>query len=142
MIQTHGNRVEIQMQRQSACDHCDLNRGCGTGAIGRLLGHRSKPLIIETSIPLKSGDRVLLGMPDASFLRASVLIYLLPLFSLVLFAILGQLIFGGSEVLVLLLALAGFLTGLLFSAIQARSRFSSEFSPRVLQVNSEPTDSF
>ena len=142
VIQTRGSHVEIQMQRQSACNHCDLNRGCGTGAIGRLLGHRSKPLIIETSLPLKKGDWVLLGMPDSSFLRASLLIYGLPLFSLICSAILGQLLFSGSEALVLVFALAGFVVGLVYSAKKAKSRFSAEFSPRILQINSEPTDSF
>jgi len=142
VTQMRGNHVEIQMQRQSACSHCDLNQGCGTGAIGRLLGHRSKPLIIETSLPLKMGDRVLLGMPDSSFLKASLLIYGLPLFALVCSAIIGQWLFNGSEVLVLVSALAGFVAGLVFSAKKAKSRFSSEFSPRILQINSEPTDSF
>ena len=142
VIQTRENCVEIQMQRQSACNHCDLSRGCGTGAIGRLLGHRSKPLIIETSLPLKIGDRVVLGMPDSSFLRASLLIYGLPLFALVFSAMLGQLLFSGSEGLVLVFALAGFVSGLVFSAKRAKSRFSAEFCPRILQINSEPTDSF
>ena len=142
VIQTRGNHVEIQMQRQSACNHCDLNRGCGTGAIGRLLGHRSKPLIIETSLPLKMGDQVVLGMPDSSFLTASLLIYGLPLFTLVCSAMLGQLLFNGSEGLVLGFALAGFVAGLAFSAKKAKTRFSTEFSPRILQINSEPTDSF
>ena len=142
VIQTRGNHVEIKMQRQSACNHCDLNRGCGTGAIGRLLGHRSKPLIIETSLPLKMGDQVVLGMPDSSFLTASLLIYGLPLFTLVCSAMLGQLLFNGSEGLVLGFALSGFVAGLVFSARKAKTRFSTEFSPRILQINSEPTDSF
>jgi len=142
VTRTRGKHVEIQMQRQSACNHCDLNRGCGTGAIGRLLGHRSKPLIIETSLPLKMGDQVVLGMPDSSFLRASLLIYGVPLFALVCSATLGQWLFNGSQSLVLVSALAGFVAGLGFSAKQAKSRFSTEFSPRILAINSEPTDSF
>ena len=141
VIQARGNHVEIQMQRQSTCNHCDLNQGCGTGAIGRMLGHRSKPLIIETSLPLKTGDQVVLGMPDSSFLRASLMIYGLPLLSLVCFASLAQMLFAGSEGLVLIFALAGLALGLIFSAKKAKSRFSSDFSPRILRINSEPTDS-
>jgi len=142
VTQIRGNRAEIQMQRQSACSHCELNRGCGTGAIGRMLGHRSKPLTIETSLSLKPGDRVLLGMPDGSFLKASLLIYGLPLFAMICFAMLGQLLFNGSEGLVLACALLGFFAGLLFSAKKAKTRFSAEFCPRILQINNEPTDSF
>ncbi len=66
-----GDLAIIRMQRQSACSHCELNKGCGTGAIGRLLGHRSKPLAIRNDYDLKAGDRVLVGLPDRAFLNAS-----------------------------------------------------------------------
>ncbi|MDH5356175.1 MAG: SoxR reducing system RseC family protein, partial [Gammaproteobacteria bacterium] len=138
-ISRQGRRVEIQMLRQSACSHCELNQGCGTGAIGRLLGHRSKSLVIETTFDLEPGDRVILGMPDSSFLKASLLIYGLPLFSLMLSAIAGQWLFEGSEFKVLVLASLGFAGGFSVSARLARKNFASQFDPEILEINSEPT---
>lgn len=139
VISRQGRWVEVQMQRQSACSHCELNQGCGTGAIGRLLGHRSKPLIIESSFDLEPGDRVILGMPDSSFLKASLLIYGLPLISLILSAIVGQWLFEASELKVLVTAVLGFGGGFLVSARLARKNFASQFDPRILEINSEPT---
>ena len=139
VISRQGRWVEIQMQRQSACNHSELNQGCGTGAIGRLLGHRSKPLIIESSFDLEPGDRVILGMPDSSFLKASLLIYGLPLISLIVSAIVGQWLFEGSELKVLVTSALGFGGGFLVSARLARINFASQFDPRILEINSEPT---
>lgn len=142
VVGVKGECVEIQMQRQSACSHCELNKGCGTGAIGRMLGHRSKPLLIENTLNLKSGDHILLGMPDRSFLKASLLLYGLPLGLLVAGAVIGETVFNGSEMLVLISAASGFLGGLFIAARLAGKRFAEQFNPRILQINSEPTDQF
>jgi len=142
VLRAQDGRVEIQMQRQSACNHCELNQGCGTGAIGRLLGHRSKPLVIDSNLVLKPGDRITLGLPDSSFLKASLLIYGLPLFALVLSSAAGHWFFNGTETEVLLSAIAGFCGGLVISSKLAKQRFSQQFYPRILKINSEPTNQF
>ncbi len=135
-----GKNVEIRMERQSTCSHCELSPGCGTGAVGRLLGHRSKPLIIENTLKLKSGDHILLGIPNRSFLRASLLIYGMPVGLLVITALMVQMLSGGSEILVPIGACAGFLGGLFLSARLAGMGHAGQFNPRILQVNSEPID--
>lgn len=142
VVSVQGKYVEIQMQRQSACSHCELERGCGTGAIGRMLGHRNKPLFIENTLNMKPGDRILLGMPDRSFLKASLLIYGLPLGLLVISTVLAQIVSNGSEVLVPIAAVAGLLGGLFISAKLTRKRFARQFNPRVLQINNELKDQF
>ena len=63
VVKVYANQVEIEMSRQGACSHCELSAGCGTGAIGRLLGHRSKPIIIQSDRDLNIGDEVVLGLP-------------------------------------------------------------------------------
>ncbi len=135
-----GDLAIIRMQRQSACSHCELNKGCGTGAIGRLLGHRSKPLAIRNDYDLKAGDRVLLGLPDRAFLNASLLIYGLPLVALIGGGLLAQWAFTGSELSVLIFSTAGFIAGLWFSGQIAKNHYSQQFNPQILEVGSEPID--
>lgn len=133
-----GDRAMIQMQRHSACSHCELNSGCGTGAIGRLLGHRSKPLTIRNKHNLKTGDSVVLGMPDEAFLKASLLIYGLPLAGLIGGGLVAEWTFSASELYVFIFAVAGFIVGLTFSGLIAKSRFSQQFDPKILEAGSEP----
>jgi len=135
-----GDLAIIRMQRQSACSHCELNKGCGTGAIGRLLGHRSKPLAIRNDYDLKAGDRVLVGLPDRAFLNASLLIYGLPLVALIGGGLIAQWAFAGSELSVFIFSTAGFFAGLWFSGQIAKNHFSQQFNPRILEVGSEPID--
>ena len=128
----------IQMQRHSACSHCELSRGCGTGAIGRLLGHRSKPLTIRNRYNLKPGDSVVLGMPDEALLKASLLIYGLPLAGLIGGGLVAQWAFSESELYVFIFAVAGFIAGLTFSGLIAKSHFSQQFDPKILEAGGEP----
>jgi sigma-E factor negative regulatory protein RseC len=133
-----GDLAIIQMQRQSTCDHCELSSGCGTGAIGRLLGHRVKPLTISNKYNLKPGDSILLGMPDTAFLSASLLIYGLPLVGLIGGGIMADWIYSRSELYVFIFAIIGFIAGLVISDQIATKRFSRQFNPRILEVSGEP----
>jgi sigma-E factor negative regulatory protein RseC len=128
----------IQMQRQSACSHCELSRGCGTGALGRLLGHRSRPLTISNKYSFKTGDRLVIGMPDKAFLNASLLIYGLPLLGMMAGGLLAQWLFGKSEMVTIILAISGFACALAYLAYIARGRFSRQFNPVILKYNGEP----
>jgi sigma-E factor negative regulatory protein RseC len=78
-----GKLVELELQRNSTCGQCELSKGCGTGALGRLLGHRSKPILIETDHDLKPGDRLQLGLSESALVKASLTIYGLPLLGMV-----------------------------------------------------------
>ncbi len=135
-----GNWALVQMQRQSACSHCEVSNGCGTGAIGRLLGHRRKPVKIKNEYQLKPGDNVVLGLPEGAFLKASLLIYGLPLLGLIGGGMLALWITHESELFAIFFAAAGFVTGLQISAQLARKHYSSQFSPKILQVRGEPTN--
>jgi sigma-E factor negative regulatory protein RseC len=135
---TDGDMAIIQMQRHNACSGCELNNGCGTGAIGRLLGHRSKPLSIRNRDNLKSGDRVVLGMPDKAFLKASLLIYGLPLAGLMSAGMISQWLFADSEIYVVIFSAVGFIAGLASSGQIAKKRFSRQFNPKILKVVGEP----
>ncbi len=135
-----GSWALIQMQRASVCSHCELNSGCGMGAIGRLLGRRSKPVMIANEHQLKAGDEITLGLPEGAFLKASLLIYGLPLLALMVGGLLASWIIGESELFVFGFALVGFIAGLHISAKIAHNQSSDQFSPKVLEVRGEPSD--
>lgn len=138
VVSLSGNRAEVQMQRQSACSHCEMSHGCGTGAIGRLLGKRSKPVNIEVDQDMKAGDSVELGLPDKAFLKASLLIYGLPILGLFIGAMVAEAVFTDAEFMVFVFAMAGLISGLAISARIAKIKFAAQFNPKILSVISEP----
>ena len=138
MTEVVDDQVMIQVQRQSTCSRCELSRGCGTGAIGRLLSRRNKPLTISNKYNLRPGDRVVLGMPNKAFLKASLLIYGLPLLGMFVGGLLAKWLFGESEMVTIILATSGFVCGLAYTTYIARGLFLYQFNPVILEINGEP----
>ena len=133
-----GRRVELELQRGSACAQCELNRGCGTGALGRLLGKRSKPLVIETDHVLKPGDRLRLGLSESALVKASLTIYGLPLLGMVMSGLLAS--FAAlPEVLITLAAVAGFIAGFKFASYLTHALEHDRLTPYIvdIKVNSD-----
>lgn len=134
-----GKQVELELQRGSACAQCELNRGCGTGALGRLLGKRSKPLVIETDHDLQPGDRLQLGLSESALVKTSLVIYGLPLLGMVAAGLLASSVIV-SEAWVALAAGVGFVGGLKISAYLSRALEHDLLKPYIvdIRVNPEP----
>ncbi len=132
-----GNRVEIELERGSACGNCEMNQGCGTGAIGRLLGRRSRPLVIETEQPLRPGDRVQLGLPEAALVKASLLTYGLPLLAMVAAGLVAA-ASGLGDGWVALTAVVGFAAGFKLAARLSRSLEACRLTPYIMEIELNP----
>lgn len=135
----NGKQVELELQRGSACGQCEMNRGCGTGALGRLLGKRSRPLVIETNHVLKPGDRLQLGLSESALVKASLMMYGLPLLGMIAAGLLASLV-ALSDALVALVAGIGFIAGFKIAAYFSRTLEQDRLTPYIvdIQVNPEP----
>ena len=132
-----GELVELELQRNATCGQCELNKGCGTGALGRLMGHRSKPIQLHTDRDLEPGDRVMLGLPESALVKASLMIYGLPLLGMVVAGILSALV-TSSEFLVVVAAFAGFFAGFKFARIIANALEDEQLLPYIIDVDLNP----
>lgn len=137
VIRRDGNRVVLELQRGSACGHCEMSQGCGTGALGRLLGKRLRPLVIETDQDYRPGDEVELALPEASLVRASLLVYGFPLLGMLLGGLLASAI-GASDWLVAVAVFAGFLAGFVCAAFSTSRLEQRGMAPHIrgMRMNS------
>lgn len=131
--QLEDDKAIIEVVRQNACSSCALSNGCGTGSLGRLLGHRPQILSIQNDKNLKIGDKVVIGLPDKSYLSAGFLIYLLPLLTLFLFAGLTDLVFDSIEWLNALVSLAGLACGFLIASRLSNRSYAPDLQPRFIR---------
>ncbi len=130
--------VLVETQIKSTCGSCEAQSNCGTGAIAKFFASKRETLRFSFNDVVEVGQKVSLGIPEENLLKASAIVYCLPLFSLILSALLGQNIlplFGlfAEGWLILFCAICTFLT---FSSV---SRFLSsseqgDFHPRILKV--------
>jgi len=80
-----GQRAWVVTQRSSLCDACQAQGAC------KVMGGGKEVEVLAVNKALgKPGDRVLLSLGEPSFLKASFLIYLVPLFLMGLGAVVGS----------------------------------------------------
>ena len=132
-----GKRVEVRLLRDSACGHCELGKSCGTGAIGRLLGNRKRPLSFECGEPLSPGDRVELALSEAALVRSSLTIYGLPLLGM-LAAGLSAALAGFGEFTVIAVSVAGFYLAIKFAAWLSRRLEQQGLKPHIVGIRVNP----
>jgi sigma-E factor negative regulatory protein RseC len=82
--------VWVETQVKSTCGKCEAQANCGTSSIAKAFAHKPEKLRFEMEGTVVIGQEVSLGIPEESLLKASFLMYLLPLIVLVFSVLVGQ----------------------------------------------------
>lgn len=119
-----GDRVWIEKTPKSACSGC--SQTCPSSVASQFFGAKTIRFPIVSSLDLKPGDRVLVGVPENALLGGAFRMYLAPLLMLFAGALAGQALAQASGALTAELGGAvGGLLGLLSCLIVLKaSRFS------------------
>jgi sigma-E factor negative regulatory protein RseC len=82
--------VWVETQIKSTCGSCEAQSNCGTGAIAKVFARKREKLRFEINETVSVGQQVKLGIPEENLLKASALVYFLPLCVLVISALTAQ----------------------------------------------------
>lgn len=115
VVAVEAGAVWVETLRRSGCGRCDEPGGCGNGALAQRARERIGRVRALSGLPLKVGDEVVVGIPDGTLLRGTLLIYLLPVLSMVLGAAGGAALFPGD-----IGTVAGLLAGLVLAFVLIR----------------------
>lgn len=134
----HEKSVKVLTTKSSACNHCNEADSCSTSILAKFFGNKEIELQLFSDIPLKIGDKVLLGIEENVFIRLTFLIYFLPLCGLFIFAVLGQFFVDqwgfNNELPVIACAITGFLSCYLAIKFYIKHYFSPEkINPVILK---------
>lgn len=126
-----GDFVFLETQGSATCSNCSNKTGCGQ--ISSIFTFKPKnKLKINNTLGLKEGDSVLVGMASGKLLKATVLMYVLPLVLLMFFSFFAKLLIG--EVASIIAGLAGLLTGLLVLKLYAQQiNVLKQFQPKLIR---------
>ena len=80
VVKIENHQVWVESGQNSACGGCQQKASCTTNALGSVLKKKSVP--VDSDIHLKTGDEVMVSIDESLLLRASLLLYLLPLIAL------------------------------------------------------------
>ncbi len=138
VIEVNGDQLILQAQTQTACGSCAAKKGCGTSVLAKVVGRKFTRIQAENSIDSVVGDTVIVGISEDALLQGSLVMYILPIMSMLLFALFANF---SLEAMVdyrdLLITGAG-ITGLLIGSLLAKSYFQRsdsrhKFAPVVLR---------
>jgi sigma-E factor negative regulatory protein RseC len=80
VVRIDNHQVWVESGANSACSGCLQKASCTTNAIGSVLKKKSVP--VDCDIQLETGDQVMVAIDENLLLRASLLLYLVPLIAL------------------------------------------------------------
>ncbi|MCH8550482.1 MAG: SoxR reducing system RseC family protein [Natronospirillum sp.] len=137
--------VWVETLRNSACGRCAARAGCGQPLMARVLGagrsaaHSRLPVAWpESGLRPSVGTRVVIGIPESSFLRLAFMLYLLPVLAL-LFGALGAHLLSGQDMVAMLAAVAAFALSLLWvRRWQHGWQRDPRWQPRLLRLVPDP----
>ncbi len=127
--------ARVKVQRTSSCESCSLKSGCGQSTLTKLSSNQCLELDVENSLDVKSGDEVLIAIPESGLMSASLRVYLLPLILMVLGAVLGDVINSQNEIWTMVLALLGLIVGFSWARFSSQKQaFDENFLPKMTRV--------
>ncbi len=115
-----NSTATLEIERRTACGLCGQTRGCGNSIWGKLFAHQSTAFKAQNRINAKVGESVIVGINESALLKSAFLLYILPLVTLFLGAILATQIHDTNASAVL-----GALTGLVLGLIWVKGHTMS-----------------
>lgn len=134
VVAVEGDKAWVQTIRASACQSCSARAGCGQRALASVSGGRANQVLVINSASARVGDEVVLGIDEQSLLRASLMVYGVPLLLMLAFCIAGFQWLGGSDLSAIVGALSGMGVGFLLVR-RWQSGASGQYQPKMLRVN-------
>lgn len=138
------DHICVETQIKTTCSGCEANDNCGTGVVAKAFAPKTERLIFRCDAKATVGQKVRLGIPETALLSASLMVYMIPLFVLIVSAVLGQ-----SLLPAIGLGHEGFVIGFAFAATAfsfwrikthvGRDK-SEKYHPRLLELLPQDPD--
>lgn len=128
VISVSGDEAWVQTIRESACQSCKARHGCGQKALAGMSGGQSRQIRVTNTLNARPGDQVTVAIEESALLRASLLVYAVPLLLMVIATGLTGLLLPGRDGLAVVAALVGLGIGL-WLAGQVSRRDAGRWQP-------------
>ena len=120
----------VETLPKSACAKCDAGEGCGGGILAKAFSNKSYQLTLEKKfIQTKSkpqlDDFIQIGIPSSLIVRASIIMYLLPLLLMLLVAGLAGYFIANTDIYTVPAAALGLIVGVMASKALSLYYFKS-----------------
>ncbi|BBL99964.1 SoxR reducing system RseC family protein [Microbulbifer sp. GL-2] len=136
IVAIETDAVWVETTQRSACNGCEAKSGCGTGLLGDFFSSSTRVRAVLNGLPadkISLNDIAVIGIAENALTSSTLLVYMVPLISLVLVALLGDHLF--AEIGAVTGALLGLLTGALGVRWYSRRQSTNPtYTPVVLRI--------
>jgi sigma-E factor negative regulatory protein RseC len=126
----------LEAQARSACGPCAQAETCGVSSLAEVFGRRPVRFRLPNDFDARTGEWVVVAVPQTTVLRASLYVYVLPVLGLLAFALIGA---GAGDAAAAGMGAGGLVAGLSAGRWLSRRALSAErLRPRVLRRAAAP----
>jgi len=130
----------LEIERKVACGLCGQTRGCGNSIWSKLFSPQSTIFKAHNSINAQVGQSVIIGIDERSLLTSALLLYVLPLVTMLFASILSMQI-TQSDIGAMLGAALGLLVGFAWlKGYTLSGRYIGVQYPQILRIASDETE--
>ena len=90
VVSACGRTAMVRPAPHSPCGQCDPVHGCRSMSLARMFSRRDIAYPVANDVAAKAGDKVVVAVHEKVLLVSAATLYVLPLLSLVLGALLGR----------------------------------------------------
>lgn len=90
VVSASGRSAMVRPAPHSPCGQCDPVHGCRSMSLARMFSRRDMAYPVMNDVAARAGDKVVVAVHEKVLLLSAALLYVLPLFALLLGALLGQ----------------------------------------------------
>ena len=133
----------VRVDPTPGCARCESGQGCGQGLIGQLAGHPAHHVTVAEPVRerVQVGAVVVLGMAPGGLLKASALLYLMPLGLMMVGALGAGAAWPALEGLTVAAGIGGLAAGFLgVRYLIQGERLRAQFEPRFLRTAAGAAD--
>ncbi len=142
VVDVKGDKAWLAVQRQSTCQSCSVKKGCGTSVLSEVIGKKMAAIKVDNTLNAKVGDFVDISIEENALLSGSFLIYVLPLVSFFMAALIAS-YFTVSEGLVIFSSITSLvLMFLALKKLMRQSQLKSIFEAKMIALESPASPHF
>ena len=142
VVAERGGTVWVQTQSKTGCSSCKVSSTCGSGIVNKAFSHKVFVTPLKNTINAHINDEVEVGIPEDLVLKASLVVYLLPLICLMLALAISSLLLPDlSEVGSILSATIGLALGFVGVRWFAKQKSQQQqLEPVLLKIVKRPIE--
>lgn len=133
VISVKGHQALLQTERKSTCQSCEVKSGCGTSTIAKVVGKRSSQIVVENTLDLHPGDRVVVAIQETALVQGSLLVYFLPLLLMLTGGIMAELLWSNEGTTILVSIFSFAFSILVVRYLLRRSGLKNAIQPQLIR---------